>query len=189
LWLYSVNQEFLEELVDISTIEQLYIEGITATDLTPLHGLKRLRRLVLIGGTKIQSVNWVAGLPPLEALAIENFKRVNDLDPLGALTSLSALGVEGSIWTRMRVASLAPLAGLHGLRSLFLTNLTASDRGLRHLHSLARLEVLQIGALFPDEEFVRLRHALPRLRCDWFEIIDRHGSTREGIRAAVRRAR
>jgi len=31
--------------------------------------------------------------------------------------------------------------------------------------------------------------ALPRLRCDWFEMIDRHGSTREAIRAAVHGAR
>src|SRR5438034_6799812 len=50
LWLYSVNQEFLEELADIPAIEQLFIQGITATDLTPLHRLQRLRQLVLIGG-------------------------------------------------------------------------------------------------------------------------------------------
>jgi hypothetical protein len=41
-------------------------------------------------------MDWVAGLPPLETLAVENFKRVTHLDPLASLTSLSALGVEGS---------------------------------------------------------------------------------------------
>ncbi|MBI3875631.1 MAG: hypothetical protein HY300_06660 [Verrucomicrobia bacterium] len=189
LWLYSVNQEFLEELADVPTVEHLFIDGITATDLTPLRKLRRLRRLVLIGGSKIQSMDWVVELPPLETLAIENFKRLSHLDALEALTSLSALGVEGSMWTRMRVASLGPLSCLHGLRSLFLTNLIASDRSLEHLHSLAGLEVLQIGALFPDEELVRLRQALPKLRCAWFDMIDRHGSTREGIRAAVQHLR
>lgn len=189
VWAYSVNQDFLEELADIPTVEQLFIDGTTATDLTPLQRLRQLRRLIVNGGTKIQSMDWVAGLPALEALAIENFKRVLRLDPLSSLTSLTALGVEGSIWTRMRVATLAPVSGLGRLRYLFLTNLTASDRSLRPLHSLTRLEVLQIGALFPDEEFLRLREALPTLRCDWFEMIDRHGSTRAGIRAAVRGAR
>jgi len=189
VWLYSVNQEFLEELAEVPAIEQLFIDGTTATDLTPLHRLRQLRRLVINGGTKIQSMDWVVGLSRLEALAIENFKRVLHLDPLASLTSLTALGIEGSIWTRMRVATLAPLSGLRGLRYLFLTNLTASDDSLHHLHSLAGLEVLQIGALFPDEELLRLHRALPRLRCDWFEMIDRHGSTRKAIRAAVHGAR
>jgi hypothetical protein len=183
-WLYSVNQDFLEELAELPEIEQLFIDGTTATDLTPLHRLRHLRRLIVNGGTKIQSMDWVLGLSPLEALAIENFKRVLYLDPIASVTSLTALGIEGSIWTRMRVATLAPLSGLHRLRYLFLTNLTASDDSLHPLHSLARLEVLQIGALFPDAELLGLRQALPRLRCDWFEIIDRYGSTREGIRAA-----
>ena len=189
LWLYSVNQKFLEELADIPAVEHLFIDGLTATDLTPLHRLRQLRRLVLIGGTKIQNLDWVAGLPPLETLALENFKRAFDLDPLASLTSLTALGVEGSIWTRMRVATLAPLAGLRSLRSLFLTNLTAADRSLRPLYSLTGLEVLAIGALFPDDELVRLRQALPNLRCDWFEIIDRYGSTREGTRAITQGTR
>lgn len=179
----------MEELTELPAIEQLFIDGTTATDLTPLHRLRQLRRLVINGGTKIQSMDWVAGLSPLQALAIENFKRVLHLDPLASLTSLTALGIEGSIWTQMHVTTLAPLSGLRSLRYLFLTNLTASDESLRHLHSLAGLEVLQIGALFPDEELLKLRQALPRLRCDWFEIIDRHGSTREGIRAAVHGAR
>ncbi len=187
-WLYSVNQDFLEELADLPAIEQLFIDGTTATDLTPLHRLRCLRRLVVIGGTKIQSMDWVTGLPPLEVLGMENFKRVRHLEPLASLTSLAALGVEGSIWTRMSVDTLAPLSSLGRLRYLFLTNLTASDKGLHFLHSLTGLKVLEIGALFPDEQFLKLRQALPRLHCDWFDMIDRYGSTREAIRASVPRA-
>ncbi len=86
------------------------------------------------------------------------------------------------MWTTMRVASLAPLSRLQDLRWLFLTNCRAVDRSLRPLYSLARLEVLDCAAFFPDEEFVRLRAALPRLRCDWFNLIERYGSTREGVR-------
>ena len=100
---------------------------------------------------KIQSMDWVTGLSPLEALAIENFKRVLHLDPLESLTSLTALGIEGSIWTRMRVATLAPLSGLRGLLYLFLTNLTASDRSLHHLHSLTGLEVCRSALCFPTK--------------------------------------
>ncbi len=182
LWLYHVNQEFLEEVCELPAVEQLFIDRLTATDLTPLRRLQRLRRLILQGGTKIQDLDWVTGLAPLEALAIENFKRVFHLDALVSLTSLSALGIEGSMWTTMRVASLAPLSQLHALRFLFLTNLRTSDRSLRHLYSLRGLEVLDCAATFPDEEFVCLRKALPRLRCDWFDMVDQYGSIREGMR-------
>jgi hypothetical protein len=185
LWLYSVNQDFLDELSCLPDVEVLFLHGLTATDPTPLTRLRRLRRLIIAGGTKVQSLDWVTQLPPLEAFAIENFKRVFRLDPVSSLTSLTALGIEGSIWTRMRVATLSPLSQLRHLRHLFLTNMTAADRRLKPLHSLTALEVLQIGALFPDEELLRLRDALPGLRCDWFGMIDRHGSTREGIRVAV----
>lgn len=182
LWLHSVNQEFLEEMSELPAVEMLLIDRLTATDLTPLRRLRRLRRLIINGGTKIPDLNWVAELPPLEALAIENFKCVSDLNPLALLTSLSALGVEGSTWTMMRVASLAPLTRLKGLRRLFLTSLRVTDRSLQPLHTLTDLEVLQSAAAFSDEEFLRLRQALPRLRCDWFDVIDRYGSIKESFR-------
>lgn len=185
LWAHSVNQEFLDELTGISTIEHLYIAGLTAADLSPLTRLRGLRRLIAIGGTKVENMDWVLGLPPLESLAIENFKRIRSIDALAAQSSLSALGIEGSVWTRMHVDSLAPISFLTRLRALYLTNLTARDRSLRHLVSLKELQVLEIGALFPDNELLRLHEALPNLRCDWFDMIEAHGSTREGIRAAV----
>ena len=186
VWAYSVHQDFLDELAGLPDLELLYIEGLTATDLRPLAKLRRLRRLILIGGTKIENLDWTAELPPLDALAIENFKRLETLDPLGSLQSLSALAVEGSMWTAMRVASLAPVSAISNLRYLFLTNLRTSDQSLSPLHPLTNLRVLECGALFTDEEFMRLRAAIPGLRCQWFEMIDRYGTTREGIRRAVR---
>ena len=182
LWLHSVNQEFLEEVSELPAVEMLLIDRLTATDLRPLRSLRRLRRLIIEGGTKINDLDWVAELPPVEALAIENFKRVSELEPLASLTGLSALGVEGSTWTMMRVASLAPLARLKRLRRLFLTSLRVTDRSLQPLYALTDLEVLQCAAAFSDDEFIRLRRALPRLRCDWFDVIDRYGSIEESFR-------
>ncbi|MGE5296921.1 MAG: hypothetical protein ACM3VT_19030 [Solirubrobacterales bacterium] len=82
----------------------------------------------------------------------------------------------------MRITSLTPLARLQSLRWLFLTSLHVADRGLEPLHSLSNLEVLGCGALFSDDEFLRLRQALPRRRCDWFDAIDQYGSIRECFR-------
>ena len=186
VWLYSVNQEFLEELAEISTIESLFIKGFTATDLTPLWKMKRLRRLILINNPKIQSLDWVAELPAVESLCIEHFQHISHLDPLASLTNLSALGVEGSVGTAMRISSLKPLSNLQKLQFLSLTNLRVSDQKLSHLCLLANLEILHCARYFPDEEFLRLRRALPKLQCQWFDMIDRYGSTSKGVRKLVK---
>lgn len=185
-WLWGVNQAFLEEIAAIETLEVLQLDGVTAVDLRPLARLRRLRRLIVNGATKVTDLRWVEGLPALEVLGLENFKRVRELAPLGALTSLKALGIEGSIWTAMRVDTLAHLSRLGALEALFLTNLRVADRSLRPLHALTRLRVLESAAFFPDDEFRSLRQALPRLRCRWFDDLDRHGSLRAAIQASVR---
>jgi len=186
VWLYSVNQKFLEELAEISTIESLFIKGFTATDLTPLWKMRRLRRLILINNTKIQNLDWVTGLTTVESLCIEHFKQVTNLDPLASLTNLSALGVVGSVETAMRVSSLKPLSNLQKLQFLSLTNLRVADQKLSHLYSLSNLEILHCARFFPDEEFLSLRRALPDLKCQWFDMIDRYGSTSKGVRTLVK---
>jgi hypothetical protein len=186
LWLYAVNQDFLDEIVQLPDIESLYIEGLTATNLNVLNQLPRLRRLILTPGNKITNLDWVASLSHLESLSLESFNQVLHLDPLASLTKLSALGIEGSTFTPMRVTSLAPVSALSALRCLFITCLRTSDGSLKPLHSLKRLEVLQCGSsYFHDDEFVSLHQALPKLRCEWFDMIERHGSTRAGIKSLM----
>ncbi|MEQ1893540.1 MAG: hypothetical protein ABL998_13420 [Planctomycetota bacterium] len=185
-WLWGVNPAFLEEIAAIETLEVLQLDRVTAADLRPLAQLRRLRRLIINDATKVTDLRWVETLPELDALSLGNFKRVRELDPLSALTSLKALGVEGSIWTAMRVDTLAPLSRLIGLESLFLISLRVADRSLRPLHALTRLRVLRAAAYYPDEEFRSLRQALPHLRCCWFDELDRHGSLRAAIQAAAR---
>src|SRR5262249_20840483 len=89
VWLYGVNQKVLDDIVQFSKIESLYIEGLTATNLEVLSRLPDLRRLILAKGTRIQNLDWVVGLPSLESLAIQNARHVSRLDPLASLTKLS----------------------------------------------------------------------------------------------------
>jgi Leucine-rich repeat (LRR) protein len=143
VWAYEVDQSFIEELCTLTSLESVYLEHVTATDLAPLAALTNLPRLIIIGATKIGDLSWVSQLHSLRALALENFKQVGDLRPLASLSGLTALAVEGSIWTAMRIATLQPLANLTQLESLFLTNLRVQDRSLQALHNLRQLRVLQ----------------------------------------------
>jgi hypothetical protein len=169
LWAYDVDQSYLDELCELTSLELVYMERVTATDLTPLVALKNLSQLMVIGATKVSDLGWVSRLCSLRALALENLKLASDLQPLARLSDLTALAVEGSMWTAMRVATLQPLANLMRLESLFLTNLRVQDRSLQALHELRQLRVLQCAKFYSREEFIKLQIALPVLQCDWFE--------------------
>jgi len=169
---HSVDQAFLDEIVALEGLEHLSLNRVTATDLSGLRRLPRLRRLDLSDATRIDALDWLPESPTLRSLAFENLPRVADLDALTSLASLTALGVEGSMWTPMRVASLSPLATMPNLRALFLTNTRVSDRSLAPLAGLANLQVLSCARFFPDSEFRALRAARPGLQCSWFDKLD-----------------
>jgi len=109
---FCVNQDCLDEISTLPRLRTLHIDEISATDLTSLQRCSSLRRLIIKGGTKVPTLNWVQQLPPLEAFLIEHFKLVRDLSPLTALRTVRAIGIEGSMWTTQKVNTFLPLAEL-----------------------------------------------------------------------------
>ena len=185
---FQVNQEFLEEICELPLLELLYVDQLSAADAQCLGRCQNLRHLILKGGTKISSLAWLHLLPPLDSLMLENFKRVTDLSIIGTLTSLRALGLEGSMWTTQRVDSFRPIAELSNLEALFLANCRPARDGLEPLHLIPQLRYLEIAAFFPDADFLKLHSALPDLECDWFQQIERYGSIRNAIRTQLKQA-
>ena len=180
-----VNQDFLEEISQLPLLEFLYIDQTTAANADCLGRCKKLRQLVIVGGTKFPSLSWLQSLPPLDSLRLENFKQITDLSPISTLTSLRAFGIEGSMWTTQRVNSFRPITVLPRLEALFLANCRPVADGLEPLQRLTQLRFLEIAAFYPDSEFLKLRHALPDLECDWFQYIDQYGSIKAAIKAIV----
>lgn len=183
---FCVNQDFLDELTLLPSLTTLCIEGLTAADLQPLDRCVNLRRLMIMGGTRVPSLDWVTRLPQLDALLIQNFKLVTDISPLTSLQAVRALGIEGSMWTAQRVETLEPLKALPGVKALFLTNCRIHHGGLRPLHDIKSLEYLESASFPGDAEFLALRRALPHLQCAWFGAIDKYGSIRKAIKARLK---
>ena len=190
LWAYQVNQGMIEEISQLANLEVLYVNEMSASALGCLGRLGKLRRLILHGGTKVENLDWVAQLPAtLDVLYLERFARVTDISPIGKLTRLTALGIEGGMDKQVRIETLEPLAALSNLRYLFLASadvLTKSLAPLRQLHSLERLECT---IRFPEHEFIELKRSLPKLNCDWIGVIDEHGSLRAANAAILARIR
>ena len=136
-----------------------------------------MRRLILHGGTKVEDLDWVALLPAtLEVLYLERFARVTDISPIGKLTQLTALGIEGGMDKQVRIETLEPLATLSNLRHLFLAAAQVLTKSLAPLRRLHHLELLECTIRFPEQEFIELKRNLPKLNCDWIDMIEEHGS-------------
>lgn len=168
LWASQIDAAFLDEIAAMPALETLSLQRVTATDLQPLARLRQLRRLVVRDATRIIDLEWTRALS-LESLALENLRSVYSLEPLADQRGLRALGVEGAMWTSMRVRSLAPLRDLEQLEYLFLTNLRVHDGSLRPLYGLPRLRFLQCARYYAQGEFAELAASRPGLQGNWLQ--------------------
>lgn len=167
---YNVDQGYFDELCELEQLECLYLESVTAADLSAIARLGSLQRLIINGATRIQGLEWIASLgPAVRSLAIEHAPRVSPIEPLTMLTRLTALAVERSLNADMHVSTLQPLANLQQLEYLFLTALRVDDKGLAPLQSLKSLKVLDFADRYARGEIDALAAALPETRCPRFE--------------------
>lgn len=163
----QVDQDFLIEIGNLINLEYLDIEVITANDLSPLSQLENLRTLKLDSVRKATIFDVLLELPRIEKLFIQNAKNIKSLEFLHEAHQLISLGVEGSMWTKQKIASLSPLAGLRRLEALFLTSVQLKDKFLRYLIDVPRLKVLECARFAPKSEFEELRRLMPELDCHW----------------------
>lgn len=185
-----VNQDVVDAIAQLPELEVLWVKLLSAASLEPLANNRKLRRLILTDGSKVPDMEWTRGLSKtIEVLHLQGLFRATDIDPIGELTQLTTLGLEGGIDTKLKLDSLAPLSGLANLQYLFLASTRVADKSLAPLHGLKQLRHLRCAAYFPDSEFIALKKALPHLDCDWFDLIEAHGSIKKGMAALSARLR
>ena len=166
----AADQAFLDEIAELTDLEYLELEWpLTAMDLAPLRSLAKLRTLRIDSPRGIADFSPLLDLPLLDRLFIENAKHLHALDWLRPLKDrLVALGIEGSIRTPQRIASLAPLSGF-ALEALFLTSTRLDDQDLSPLATMPNLQILETGLNAPRRQFLALRESKPGLECRWFD--------------------
>ena len=165
----AVDQAYLDEIARLDRLEHLELAWPTsARDLSPLANLRQLRVLKIDSPRAVTDFTPLVDLPALEILLIENAKHMTSLDWLVPLRDrLTVLGIEGSMWTRQRIPTLAPLAGF-AVEALFLTATTVADRSLAPLHTMPNLKFLGTARNASRAQFQALQAAKPDLVCDWF---------------------
>jgi hypothetical protein len=168
LWCFGVNQPALSHICQCIGLESLYIENLKTSEFGCIPELRSLQILSIESCPKINSLAELSKLRDLTGLAIIHFKNLHDVDALSALTKLRELAIAGSMWTRMKIGSLQPIASLANLKYLHLTNLKVADESLRPLANLSQLETLEIANFYPMEEFAWLSGKLKNTECIWF---------------------
>jgi len=166
----GADQAYLDEICTITGLERLELGWpVTARSLDGLRALTRLRYLKIDSPRNVADFTPVLALPSLRTLLIENAKHMKDIEWLADAHHLDVIGIEGSMWTIQKIPTLAPLAGLKGMRAFLATAVRLGEKNLFPLAECPRLEYLSCARFAPREEFEMLRKLKPGLRCSWFD--------------------
>lgn len=166
----AVNQDFLDEICELSNLEWLELTWpVTAETLEGLTRLPKLHRLKIDSPRNITDFTPILKLPKLTRLEIENAKHLYDLRWMRPLKDrLETLGLDGSINTVQKLESLDPLDGF-AFSKLTLTSASVKDKDLSPLITCRNLKELRCAkAVSTFEGFMALADARPDLACDWF---------------------
>ena len=160
LWATAVTPALVRTLPTIPGLRALSLYQIGKADLGPLAGLASVEHLLISWAHHLVDLSWLARLPKLRTLYLDDLKRV-DLDTLPGLPALRALHLGGGMWSTLKVASFAPLRRVPNLRYLQLSNVKPIDGSLEPLAALRGLRELLAPNVFEVEECARLSAALP----------------------------
>ncbi|MGI5233346.1 NACHT domain-containing protein [Actinoallomurus sp. CA-142502] len=166
-------------LAAMERLESLTLDAPIGTD--RLRPLRRLKHLTLVNVKERPSLRDLAEtLPDLEALQLVNCGQVGDVAALAGMARLTTLNLS----VAKGLTSVAPLAGLTGLRNLVLWNTDVADlaplagmsrlqslgvagcqniRDLTPLAGLTRLDELQLNGIAHPLDVTPLR-GIPNLR-------------------------
>ena len=119
----------LSPIGGLKNLRRLHLDVAPDCDLSPLAGLKNLNSLCT-GDAPVSDLSPLAELEDLERLDL-NGRHVRDLSPLAELTNLHFLNLHGAL-----VSDLSALAGLKNLRELYV-----GEASVRDLSPRGRTEV------------------------------------------------
>jgi hypothetical protein len=164
LWLSSrVPQRLFDAACQMPGLEGLYVEWSNVKNVDALYAATRLKYFHLGSSTSLQSIELLADLHQIRWLGLENIKSIRDVDPIGHLTGLVGLCLEGSYWTTQHIRTLEPIGRLRELRYLAIANLKTDDQTLAPLFGLTKLETFIAAKWWKETELAEIHRRNPGL--------------------------
>ncbi|MGN1400949.1 MAG: leucine-rich repeat domain-containing protein [Bacillus sp. (in: firmicutes)] len=169
VWLFTINQAQFDLILSFIRPRTLYIYEMRVENLASLEILSNTEQIYLCWNTKADKLWDLSKNFGLKSLSIEDFKKLNNIEPLQRNPSLENLEVSGGIWNSLTIDTLEPIRALTNLTSLSLLNIRVKDESLKALTHLKGLSELSISNQFPTEEYARLSVTLTGTKCDYFQ--------------------
>ena len=127
----------IHALVELESLEMLYLRDNQVSDISVLAGLNKLESLDL-SGTHVSDISALTELKKLSDLDLSG-TQVNDISTLAGLKSLSGLDLSGT-----QVSNISTLAGLKNLTYLNISNTQVSAEEVQELqNSLPRCAIIE----------------------------------------------
>jgi hypothetical protein len=165
LWTYhKLNQEMFEIICELPNIKGLNIKWSGLKSIDSIVKLDSLKHLYIGSSTSVENIRVLPQLLKLETLSIENFKSVSDFGPISNMTNLIGLGLNGGMYSTLKIDSLEPVGHLTNLKHLQLINTTIKDKSIKPILNLKELECLRLTYKWTENDFELLRANLPRLK-------------------------
>lgn len=163
-------QELFNAVCMQTNLKKLYIKWGSYPDISLLSNLSSLKYLHIGSGSSVQSIEPIASLKKLVALAIENFQNIKDYSPLIKLERLESLSIcgDGMAPKYIHINSLDFLTKLNQLRYFRLLTARLINKDVTSILSLTNLEHLslmsnskEVKALYADiSKLPKLKYGL-----------------------------
>jgi len=163
IWITQPSSELFRACARAPNLRALYACYFKKLDVVELAGAISLEHLSLDWATRLVDLSFLADLPALRTLIIDDMKRL-DLNTMPELPDVTGLAIGGGINSTMKVESLEPLSRLPNLQYLSMYSIRAADGSLKPLSRLRNLREIKLPNYFSVDEFARLAGALPNTK-------------------------
>jgi len=165
LWTYhKLNQDMFETICGLPNIKGLNIKWSGLKSVDSIVGLDKLEHLNIGSSSSIENITVLPKLLNISTLSIENFKSVTDFRPLSDMPNLIGLGLNGGMYSTLKIDSLDPVGHLTKLKYLQLISTRVKDNSIKPLLNLKELECLRLTNSWNENDLELLRTNLPKLK-------------------------
>ncbi|HZY39548.1 MAG TPA: hypothetical protein VFE53_22990 [Mucilaginibacter sp.] len=169
LWVIGARDKDLQKILQYIQPKFISIYQVLAQDLDILETLSNTETIVLRWNTKSERLWNMGHNNELRALTIEDFPKINSVEPIEKALNLEYLVLEGGMWKPLKIETLKPLSKLKKLQFLRLANLHVKEDGLKPVAELTNLKELMLSNQFETSDYAYLSVKLPHTKCDSFQ--------------------
>jgi Leucine-rich repeat (LRR) protein len=171
---HKVDQDYFDVICKMKNLEVLNIWSSTATDISSIKKLTKLKALSLSNFSQLEDVSPLIELKSLESLSILASFKVDNYEFIGKMKWLKSLELGGDTFApkNLMLSSLEPFTDLSELIELDMSSASIKDKNYRPILELKKLKRLDAHWRMKNQERELLQSEHPSLQSGFFVAYD-----------------